>query len=879
MMIKKILTPAIFLILVISCRFAFGAEKTTSRLPLDSWLQLGPSETVLPAFSDIKNLKGNKFGLPELLAFENIKHNQWLPKSGEKVKWDHLRQLEWTLLNGDSTGITLEKAAAKNLPQIYFLATYARVNRWLEAEIKIQSHHLFEFYLDGEKIQSKTTSDNFPDDSTQKKPGEISAKLKLETGSHLLLIKTLCDPENKNSWKINAQFEIKQPWQVSDLQITTSPNRKMNIVSLLDGPKVTDVVLSPHGELVAVSLRRSLPPSDDSESWIELRRLVDSSLLQTFRGGSQINNLNWAPTGLRFSYTSSTKTGSTLWLVDLNNGTTTPLLENQEHLGDHSWVPDGSCIIYSISEEPDAEKSPLKRLQGMPDRQPGWRSRSYLYSLNIPDGSRKRLTSGNLTTRLSCFSPDAQKLLFTRSLVDFSERPYAKTQLCRLDLATMKLDSLMTKNWLSDVQWSPDGTKLLLIGGPSLFGELGRNLSAELIPNEYDNQAYLYDLASGQVEVLSKNFSPSMSQAFWSKTENYIYFTCTDHAAVHLYRYDLKKKKFEHLDTGVEVIGAINFCPEKPLAIYTGSSANQPPKIYSINLKKKQYQLFSDPEEINFRNVQFGKVEDWSFINDRQVEIEGRIYYPPDFDPDKSYPCIVYYYGGTTPVTTEFGGRYPKNLYAANGYIVYVLQPSGAIGFGQEFSALHVNDWGKIVADEIIDGVKKFLEAHPFVDKNRVGCMGASYGGFMTMLLLTKTDLFAAAISHAGISLLPSYWGEGYWGYLYSAVATANSFPWNRRDIYVEQSPLFHADKIQTPLLLLHGAKDTNVPPGESIQLYTALKLLGKEVELVEVEDQNHHIMAYNRRKLWTKTILAWFDKWLKAEPEWWDDLYPKGNF
>jgi len=154
--------------------------------------------------------------------------------------------------------------------------------------------------------------------------------------------------------------------------------------------------------------------------------------------------------------------------------------------------------------------------------------------------------------------------------------------------------------------------------------------------------------------------------------------------------------------------------------------------------------------------------------------------------------------------------------------------------------------------------------------------MGASYGGFMTMLLTTRTDIFAAAIAHAGISDISSYWGDGYWGYLYSAAASANSFPWNNRRLYVDQSPLFHADKVNTPLLLILGDKDTNVPPGESIQMYTALKLLGKPVELVEVAGQDHHIVDYKKRIVWQKTILAWFDKWLKNQPDWWKDLYPK---
>jgi dipeptidyl aminopeptidase/acylaminoacyl peptidase len=135
--------------------------------------------------------------------------------------------------------------------------------------------------------------------------------------------------------------------------------------------------------------------------------------------------------------------------------------------------------------------------------------------------------------------------------------------------------------------------------------------------------------------------------------------------------------------------------------------------------------------------------------------------------------------------------------------------------------------------------------------------------------------MFKAAIAHAGISSISSYWGEGYWGYAYSALATANSYPWNRKDIYINQSALFNADKITTPLLLLHGSADTNVPPGESTQLFTALKILGREVEYIQILDQDHHILTYNKRILWTKTIMAWFDRWLKGEHEWWYDLYP----
>ena len=217
-------------------------------------------------------------------------------------------------------------------------------------------------------------------------------------------------------------------------------------------------------------------------------------------------------------------------------------------------------------------------------------------------------------------------------------------------------------------------------------------------------------------------------------------------------------------------------------------------------------------------------------------------------------------------------------MYAAQDYVVYTLQPSGTTGYGQEFSARHVNAWGIQTAEEIIEGTKAFVADHSFVDGDKIGCIGASYGGFMTQYLQTQTDIFAAAVSHAGISNITSYWGVGYWGYAYSSGASAGSYPWNNPDMYINQSPLFQADKINTPLLLLHGTVDTNVPIGESYQMYTALKLLGKEVEFIQVEGENHAIYNYEKRIGWNHSIYAWFAKWLKDDSRWWDTLYPEPN-
>lgn len=297
-----------------------------------------------------------------------------------------------------------------------------------------------------------------------------------------------------------------------------------------------------------------------------------------------------------------------------------------------------------------------------------------------------------------------------------------------------------------------------------------------------------------------------------------------------------------------------------------------------MNLKNEKYQIKDDLSRDILQGIELGKCENWNYINSRGDTIYGRYYLPPHFDASQKYPLIVNYYGGCTPVERNFESRYPHHAYAALGYIVYVIQPSGAIGFGQKFSARHVNTLGKYVADDIIEGTKQFCKEHAFVNDKKIGCIGASYGGFMTQYLQTQTDIFAAAISHAGISDITSYWGEGYWGYSYSQIASANQYPWSHPEMYMQQSPLFNADKIHTPLLFLHGDADTNVPVGESIQMFTALKLLGKETAFVAVNGQDHHILDYSKRIKWQNTIFAWFAKWLQDDALWWNTLYPPKN-
>ncbi|MCZ7603866.1 MAG: S9 family peptidase [Melioribacteraceae bacterium] len=853
MLVRK--NRSIMFLFLVSILFAEDSKFTLS---IDSFLTFGPIKVTLTS--------GEEKVTSEKLLYQEMDVAKWWPKANEKLFVYANSTLEWKVKSGEQ--LTFDKS---NSASIYYSGFYVETDRFVETELEVNSCNMFSIYLDGNKISDKTTFDENKDGKCE--PGKSKTTLQLENGKHFILIKTLIDPTINSDWSINSKLIFDKKYK-ENVNITLDPIRTTTISDLLNNINVTDISLSPDGKYVALKVRERNKLKDAYENWIELRNVDNGSLVWTFKGSISIPEVDWAPDSKSFAYTSTNGDKKTIWNISISNGTTEALIQDVSNLSGFTWSSNGDYIIYTVNESSKQSDPNFKKYEYPEDRWSSFRDKTSIYRLFVKSKMSELLIPADMNQSFVEISPDSKKLLFSKTYYGESQRPYSRTDYHILDLETMKADSILSLYFASSVAWSPDSKQLLILGGSSTFGEVGNSLSKEIIPNDYDTQAYIYNIESKKVDAITKNFKPQISSAEWDGKNNVIYFVTTDESYEHLYRYDITSSNYEMIDLNVESIAEIDYSENFKTAIFRASSSVIPEKVYKMDLLTGEIDLFMFPEETEYVNIKLGEIKDWDFTASSGQKIKGRVYFPPNFDSNKKYPMIVNYYGGTSPVGRDFGGRYPKNIYTANGYIVYILQPSGATGFGAEFSAKHVNDWGATTAQEVIEGTQKFLTEHKFVDPDRVGCIGASYGGFLTMNIITKTDIFSAAISHAGISNLTSYWGVGHWGYLYNAVAGAESFPWNARGEYVDKSPLFNADKITTPLLLLHGSIDPNVPPGESMQMYVALKLLGKDVELIEVDKQEHWILDYDKRTKWTKTILAYFDKYLKGQSEWWSNLY-----
>jgi dipeptidyl aminopeptidase/acylaminoacyl peptidase len=244
-------------------------------------------------------------------------------------------------------------------------------------------------------------------------------------------------------------------------------------------------------------------------------------------------------------------------------------------------------------------------------------------------------------------------------------------------------------------------------------------------------------------------------------------------------------------------------------------------------------------------------------------KVQGFLVKPPNFDASKKYPVKFLIHGGPQGAWgDDWSYRWNPELFAANGYVVIMINFHGSTGYGQKFIDAINGDWGGAPFEDLMKGLDYAEKTYPFIDKNRECALGASYGGYMANWILGHTDRFRCIVSHDGMFNTESVWGttEELWFNEWEFKGT----PWTNRELYRKWSPHLSATSFKTPTLVVHGQLDYRLDVSEGLQLFTTLQRLGVPSKMLYFPDEGHWVLKPQNSQLWYKTVNDWVDRWTK---------------
>jgi dipeptidyl aminopeptidase/acylaminoacyl peptidase len=275
------------------------------------------------------------------------------------------------------------------------------------------------------------------------------------------------------------------------------------------------------------------------------------------------------------------------------------------------------------------------------------------------------------------------------------------------------------------------------------------------------------------------------------------------------------------------------------------------------------------PEQLTHLNdavlsqVSMSPLEPFWFEGAKGDKAQGFLVKPPNFDPAKKYPVKFLIHGGPEGAWgDDWSYRWNPELFAANGYVVIMINFHGSTGYGQKFIDAINGDWGGAPFEDLMKGLDYAEENYPFIDKDRECALGASYGGYMANWILGHTDRFKCIVSHDGMFNTFSAWGttEELWFNNWEFQGT----PYTNHDVYNKWSPRNSAKNFKTPTLVVHGQLDYRLDVSEGFQLFTTLQTMGVPSKMLYFPDEGHWVLKPQNSQLWYKTVNDWVDQWTK---------------
>ena len=652
------------------------------------------------------------------------------------------------------------------------------------------------------------------------------------------------------------------------------PKRNLAVDDLFQIKDVAEAQVSPEGKWVAYTVGSTSLKEEKTEGQIWMVLAAGGDPIPMTAKGSSASHPRWSPDGKYLAFLSARGESKTqVWLLNRNGGDSQQLTEVRQGVQSYEWSPEGSKLVLLIQDPSPEDLAAAKdEEQGVkparPRTQPPWvidrlqtkrdyegyldRRRIHLYVFDVAAKKLTQVTSGDYDDSQPAWAPDGRFLAFVSNR---DKEPDATSNTELWLVASDNPDQGKTMIRLTDnpgeddqPAWSPDGKWITYITTtePELIWYGIRQLA--VVPAQ-----------GGPPQLLTRKLDRNVSDPRFAPDGKSIYFIWEDSGEQRLARIPSGGGEVTRVIDGRHVVSAFVLSKEGTPVALVSEPAN-PGEIFVFEQGKLR--RLTKTNDTFMAQIRLGEVEKIRFKSADGTDVEGFFCRPPSFTPELKYPTLLRIHGGpTSQYTFEF--NFEAQLFAANGYLVVMVNPRGSSGYGQDFSKAIFADWGNKDYEDVMAGVDHAI-AKGNADPDRLGVGGWSYGGILTNYVISKTTRFKGAISGAGGILWAASYGHDHYQRDYILELGE---PWKNRQVWDRVSSAFYnVDKITTPTLIMGGEVDWNVPIMNSEHLYQALRQLGRTAELVVYPGQHHGISKPSYQKDLYERYLAWYDKYVKGE-------------
>jgi len=617
----------------------------------------------------------------------------------------------------------------------------------------------------------------------------------------------------------------------------------------------------------------------------------------------------WSPDGKRFAFVSTKEGGSQIWIADFDNeaGKVTAvhkLTSIATEADGELWSPDGKNILFKSdvypecdgTPEPEAACNAKKHEEHEKSKvraqifdhllyrhwnayREGKRTHLFVISLSgdtaviagqLPEPPRD-LTPGDYDAPVFslggqddyAFSPDGQEICYTSN---HDPEPAISTN---NDLWIVSVNGGPAKNITAENKAS-DSTPLYSPDGKYIA------YRAQQRPGDESDRfrLMLYDRKTGDRKNLTEDFDGWVGTYAWSPDSRKVYFVYQTTGSSPIAYLDINAAISGMPKKGATLTFGYNddvvVIPHSENLLSTQMSIRAPNEIYRSGTERvsSRDQISGEPlthlNDVLLSQVDMPKWEVFWFKGARRDDVEGFLVKPPNFDPNKKYPVKFLIHGGPEGAWgDDWSYRWNPELFAANGYVVIMINFHGSTGYGQKFVDAINGDWGGAPFEDLMKGLDYAEQHYPFIDKDRECALGASYGGYMANWILGHTNRFKCIVSHDGTFNTTSAWGttEELWFNEWEF----NGTPYTNRAMYDKWSPHLSATNFKTPTLVVHGQLDYRLDVSEGFQLFTTLQRLGVPSKMLYFPDEGHWVLKPQNSQLWYKTVNNWVDQWTKT--------------